>query len=233
MFYTEQEIREMLATTINDITFIFAKIGNCELETLDANELVLKNTIDLLKEKYNRPEIQFLVTCQPAGASLFQPREEFVYAFVPNNVATPTVSGHIGYFINEMESIFPRLDAQMKNVSLYDYLHFYHPEKTVAMDAIIEQNIFTAEQNVDTQLLNSRHRLISNMVSGMTSNGPDVTEIFASTTDTLDRYNICKGCDKFEADKFLCTECGCDMTGKVNIKRESCPLDKWLPVINQ
>ena len=40
------------------------------------------------------------------------------------------------------------------------------------------------------------------------------------------RLEICRGCDRFENNRF-CKECGCFMDLKAKIEVAECPLDKW------
>ena len=40
------------------------------------------------------------------------------------------------------------------------------------------------------------------------------------------RMEICRGCDRFENNRF-CKECGCFMDLKAKIEVAECPLDKW------
>lgn len=42
-----------------------------------------------------------------------------------------------------------------------------------------------------------------------------------------DRYNTCKGCDRFFKPTTTCKECGCFMAIKTWISEVSCPLGKW------
>ena len=41
------------------------------------------------------------------------------------------------------------------------------------------------------------------------------------------RYEICKGCEFFNAILKTCTKCGCFMPMKVEIKSVKCPAGKW------
>jgi hypothetical protein len=52
-------------------------------------------------------------------------------------------------------------------------------------------------------------------------------EIFGS------RFEICKGCDQYNAEAFdgggQCMECGCPLQKKLRVKMDACPLGKWGP----
>jgi hypothetical protein len=45
--------------------------------------------------------------------------------------------------------------------------------------------------------------------------------------DPVERYAICKGCDKFFAPTRQCAECMCTMNAKVKFEDATCPLGKW------
>lgn len=230
MFYTEQQIREFLASEISDITFIFAKIGNCD-GTLDAQEQQLEAKVAELRTVHNRPNIQMLVTCQPLDASLFMMKEEMVYAYIPNQVGRYTIAAHVGYFLNEMDRAFEILDSRMNDVSLVEYLQFHAPEKFAKIEKLADENMFT--EDVIPQLQQTRRNIVRNLVSGHPSQAStSLSALLVNTETAIERFDICSACDKFNAETFLCNECGCEMTGKVNIKNESCPLKKWLPVVN-
>lgn len=42
-----------------------------------------------------------------------------------------------------------------------------------------------------------------------------------------DRYDICKACEFYLSLPKLCKKCGCVIPFKVQIKKASCPLNKW------
>lgn len=52
-------------------------------------------------------------------------------------------------------------------------------------------------------------------------------EIFGS------RFEICKGCDQYNAEAFdgggQCMACGCPLQKKLRVKMDACPLGKWGP----
>lgn len=230
MFYTEQQIREFLSSEICDITFIFAKIGNCD-GTLDAQEQALEAKVAELRTVHNRPNIQMLVTCQPVDASLFMMKEEMVYAYIPNQVGRYTIAAHVGYFLNEMDRAFEILDSRMNDVSLAEYLQFHAPEKFAQIEKIVNDNMFT--EDVIPQLYQGRKRIVQGIVAGNPSQSDtSLSHLLVNTETVIERFDICTACDKLNTETFLCNECGCEMTGKVNIKNESCPLKKWLPVVN-
>ena len=41
------------------------------------------------------------------------------------------------------------------------------------------------------------------------------------------RIEICKTCDKFDAQEHRCKHCGCFLNIKASWNSEKCPLDKW------
>ena len=41
------------------------------------------------------------------------------------------------------------------------------------------------------------------------------------------RMEICRGCDRFDAEAVRCKECGCSMTLKTHLATADCPLGKW------
>lgn len=45
--------------------------------------------------------------------------------------------------------------------------------------------------------------------------------------DPVQRYDICKGCEKFYKPTRQCTECMCTMNLKVKVEEATCPLGKW------
>jgi len=42
-----------------------------------------------------------------------------------------------------------------------------------------------------------------------------------------ERLEICRNCEKYDADQIRCTECGCFLRNKVSFSIDSCPLGKW------
>lgn len=44
------------------------------------------------------------------------------------------------------------------------------------------------------------------------------------------RYDICKGCDRFNAVTTQCKECKCFMKAKTTYHNARCPLQKWMAV---
>jgi hypothetical protein len=43
----------------------------------------------------------------------------------------------------------------------------------------------------------------------------------------MDRYEVCRGCEHFNAQDTRCTQCGCRMKIKVNLTTAECPIGKW------
>ena len=41
------------------------------------------------------------------------------------------------------------------------------------------------------------------------------------------RIDICRECNRFDEDRFLCKECGCFLVNKVRFTASSCPLQYW------
>ena len=41
------------------------------------------------------------------------------------------------------------------------------------------------------------------------------------------RLNICKECDKFNKEKWICNVCGCYLEQKAKMSTEKCPKNKW------
>lgn len=41
------------------------------------------------------------------------------------------------------------------------------------------------------------------------------------------RYDMCKSCPAYDANKNRCTKCGCYMKAKVEFVASKCPLNKW------
>jgi len=41
------------------------------------------------------------------------------------------------------------------------------------------------------------------------------------------RMDICKNCDKYDAEQVRCIECGCYLEIKTSFSLDSCPLGKW------
>jgi hypothetical protein len=41
------------------------------------------------------------------------------------------------------------------------------------------------------------------------------------------RIDICKTCDKYDAEANKCTHCGCFLKVKASWNSEKCPLSKW------
>lgn len=48
-----------------------------------------------------------------------------------------------------------------------------------------------------------------------------------SIKDPKQRYETCKGCEKFYAPTRQCTECMCIMNIKTKLEDATCPLGKW------
>jgi hypothetical protein len=46
-------------------------------------------------------------------------------------------------------------------------------------------------------------------------------------TDPKERYDICKGCDKFFKPTRQCKECMCIMSIKTKVHEATCPIGKW------
>lgn len=42
-----------------------------------------------------------------------------------------------------------------------------------------------------------------------------------------ERYDICKTCEHFNAEKVKCKECGCHLPSKLLEAFEDCPIGKW------
>lgn len=51
--------------------------------------------------------------------------------------------------------------------------------------------------------------------------------MFVPETISEERYNICKGCDKFIKWTRQCKSCGCILPAKVKLSFSSCPEGKW------
>lgn len=45
--------------------------------------------------------------------------------------------------------------------------------------------------------------------------------------DAKERYDLCKGCDKFFHPTRQCRECMCIMSIKTKVQEATCPLGKW------
>jgi rRNA maturation endonuclease Nob1 len=43
----------------------------------------------------------------------------------------------------------------------------------------------------------------------------------------INRLTICKSCDKFDNEKWVCKKCGCYLDKKAKMNTESCPDNKW------
>ena len=41
------------------------------------------------------------------------------------------------------------------------------------------------------------------------------------------RLEICKTCEKYDAQQVRCVECGCFLEAKTSFALNSCPLEKW------
>ena len=42
------------------------------------------------------------------------------------------------------------------------------------------------------------------------------------------RLEICRNCDKYDAEQIRCIECGCFLQTKTSFSLDSCPLGKWI-----
>ena len=51
--------------------------------------------------------------------------------------------------------------------------------------------------------------------------------LLVDTETGFKRLSTCESCDKYDADKSRCTECGCFMKTKTQLASASCPLNKW------
>lgn len=51
--------------------------------------------------------------------------------------------------------------------------------------------------------------------------------ILKRTKFSMDRFKICKECDRFNDIMKTCKECGCFMVLKTSIPLAECPLGKW------
>jgi len=49
----------------------------------------------------------------------------------------------------------------------------------------------------------------------------------ASSEVFQERFDICKQCEHFDAEKLKCRECGCNLITKMTDSLEFCPLEKW------
>jgi rRNA maturation endonuclease Nob1 len=45
--------------------------------------------------------------------------------------------------------------------------------------------------------------------------------------DYINRLTICKSCDKFDNEKWVCKKCGCYLDKKAKMNTENCPDNKW------
>ena len=75
---------------------------------------------------------------------------------------------------------------------------------------------------LDEQLKNlgvSLHEFVSRVVKG--------NRLLASRETQLERFEICKSCERFEADANRCKVCGCYVKPKVSMTYETCPIGKW------
>ena len=43
----------------------------------------------------------------------------------------------------------------------------------------------------------------------------------------IDRLTICRNCNNFNCEKWICKKCGCYLDKKAKMNTESCPDDKW------
>ena len=43
----------------------------------------------------------------------------------------------------------------------------------------------------------------------------------------IDRLTICRNCNDFDYEKWICKKCGCYLDKKAKMNTESCPDDKW------
>ncbi len=66
--------------------------------------------------------------------------------------------------------------------------------------------------------LNAVTALVKDVANGMKRN---------DTEEIARRYEICKGCDMFDATKNSCFKCGCPMSLKLKMESEHCPIGKW------
>ena len=46
-------------------------------------------------------------------------------------------------------------------------------------------------------------------------------------SESENRMEICKSCDRFQQELRFCKECGCFMPVKVKFVKSVCPLNKW------
>lgn len=51
--------------------------------------------------------------------------------------------------------------------------------------------------------------------------------LFVSEEVYQERTEICKSCDRFDAQQSRCMECGCFIPAKAKMILDSCPMDKW------
>ncbi len=51
--------------------------------------------------------------------------------------------------------------------------------------------------------------------------------LIVSDETYVQRINICKSCDKYDAQMQRCFECGCVVPAKAKFVLDSCPLNKW------
>lgn len=48
-----------------------------------------------------------------------------------------------------------------------------------------------------------------------------------SISDYIYRLMLCKICDDFNDEKWICKKCGCYLDKKAKMNTEKCPDDKW------
>jgi hypothetical protein len=58
-------------------------------------------------------------------------------------------------------------------------------------------------------------------------NKTNAKNLFADDKLFNERLEICKKCEKYDANQQRCFECGCFLTTKARIILDSCPLGKW------
>lgn len=48
-----------------------------------------------------------------------------------------------------------------------------------------------------------------------------------SIYEYINRLTICKDCNNFDNEKWICGTCGCYLDKKAKMNTEKCPEDKW------
>ncbi len=82
---------------------------------------------------------------------------------------------------------------------------------------------------------NAVHRPAHNVSTNRLTINAELSRINISEVEAeaiKNRLNVCKGCDKYNTELYMCSECACYIPMKISMSSEECPLGKWIATTN-